>query len=43
LNTQGIEAKEVRTKFEGELGEMAEGNTEAVADASATDELTNKR
>lgn len=25
LNTQGIEAKEVKTKFEGELGEMAEG------------------
>jgi putative mRNA 3-end processing factor len=25
LNTVGIEAKEVKTKFEGELGEMAEG------------------
>jgi putative mRNA 3-end processing factor len=25
LNTQGLEAKEVKTKFEGELGEMAEG------------------
>jgi putative mRNA 3-end processing factor len=31
LNTQGIEAHEVKTKFEGELGEMAEGvGTEAV-------------
>lgn len=25
LNTKGIEAKEVKTKYEGELGEMAEG------------------
>jgi putative mRNA 3-end processing factor len=32
LNTQGIEAKEVKTKFEGELGEMAEG-TEAVKES----------
>ena len=27
LNTRGIEAHEVKTKFEGELGEMAEGGT----------------
>lgn len=27
LNTQGIEAYEVKTKFEGELGEMAEGSS----------------
>jgi putative mRNA 3-end processing factor len=27
LNTQGVEAKEVKTKFEGELGEMAETAT----------------
>ena len=27
LNTQGIEAQEVKTMFEGELGEMAEGGT----------------
>jgi len=26
LNTQGIEAHEVKTRFEGELGEMAEGS-----------------
>jgi putative mRNA 3-end processing factor len=31
LNTQGIEAQEVKTRFEGELGEMAEG----VGDESA--------
>jgi putative mRNA 3-end processing factor len=28
LNTKGIESKEVRTKYEGELGEMAEGGAE---------------
>ena len=33
LNEQGFEAKEVKTRFEGELGEMAEG-TSAFADAS---------
>lgn len=30
LNTQGIEAHEIKTKFEGELGEMAEGGTAVV-------------
>jgi putative mRNA 3-end processing factor len=30
LNTQGIESHEVKTKFEGELGEMAEGSTGGV-------------
>ena len=29
LSTQGLEAHEVKTKFEGELGEMAEGNVES--------------
>jgi putative mRNA 3-end processing factor len=28
LNTQGIESQEVKTKFEGELGEMAEAGTQ---------------
>ena len=32
LNSQGIEAQEVKTKFEGELGEMAEGGTETVVE-----------
>lgn len=32
LNTQGIEAHEVKTKFEGELGEMAEEAGTAVAE-----------
>jgi putative mRNA 3-end processing factor len=29
LNSKGIEAKEVRTRFEGELGEMAEAGSDA--------------
>lgn len=33
LNTQGIEAHEVKTRFEGELGEMAEGTGSAVEEA----------
>jgi putative mRNA 3-end processing factor len=32
LNTLGIEAHEVKTKFEGELGEMAEGSGDASAE-----------
>lgn len=33
LNSKGIEAKEVKTKFEGELGEMAEaGNGDEIAE-----------
>ena len=35
LNTQGIEAHEVKTRFEGELGEMAEG----IGDASGGEPL----
>ena len=30
LNEKGIQASEVKTRFEGELGEMAEGKTEEV-------------
>ncbi len=41
LRERGLDAREVKTKFEGELGEMAEGSTEAVADSvgSATGDI----
>ena len=34
LNTQGIEAHEVKTKFEGELAEMAEGGASAIEETT---------
>jgi putative mRNA 3-end processing factor len=37
LREKGIDAKEVKTKFEGELGEMAEGNSEAVIESVTAD------
>ena len=37
LRERGLDAREVKTKFEGELGEMAEGSTEAIAEAANTD------
>lgn len=40
LREKGLDAKEVKTKFEGELGEMAEGGTAETADQVAGSQET---